>query len=332
MQTLVEVYRPINKEGFGMSVIKKVEVLASCRLAMEIPFRVCAAVGIVLLAVSCATTVTLPALDASVTTEAEALVVYTDADYVQGYYVPRQVVRGAGAGASLAAGEFLKDGFPRGGSCSGELCGGAYVFVAAATLIALPFAAATGAAMAHSIDEVDAAAIAFNSVWHDMELLTSIDRRFVEALDTDTTKQWVCVEASSVAKREPCSGETHIARLELRPIFELTMEGKYDPDITFTGSVRAFASMEGATSDVDSGVEVYAEWMYREDLGDYFELAKFDADLLVEKIEIILDRFADRIADDLYLAPGLTTFVGKTEPFQNTAKPELPDGVVIRVN
>jgi hypothetical protein len=54
-------------------------------------------------------------------------------------------------------------------------------------LIVLPFAAATGAIMAHSKDEVDAAARAFNLVKQDKELLASIGRRFVEALDTDTT-------------------------------------------------------------------------------------------------------------------------------------------------
>ncbi len=97
---MVDVYRPIDKEGFGMSIIKKVEVLAFCRLAMEFPFRVCVAVGIVLLAVSCTTTkVYLPALDASITTEAETLVVYTDTDYVRGFVAPGKVIRGAGKGA-----------------------------------------------------------------------------------------------------------------------------------------------------------------------------------------------------------------------------------------
>jgi len=306
-----------------MSIIKKVEVLASCRLAMEIPFRVCAAVGIVLLAVSCATTVTLPALDASITTEAEALVVYTDTDYVRGFVAPGGEIRGTGTGAMHGMGDYLS-----GMSEAGEA---AIIGILLAPIL-LPVSGIIGASLAHPKDEVDAAADAFNSVGRDMELLTSIDRRFVEALDKDTTKQWICVEASSVATGEPCSGETHIARLELRPIFGLILKGKYDPDITFIGSVHAFASMEGAASYVDSGVEVYAKWMYREELGDYFELAKFDADLLREKIEIILDRFADRIADDLYLAPGLTIFVEKTELFQNTAKPELPDGVVVRVD
>lgn len=306
-----------------MSIIKKVEVLASCRVAMEIPFRVCAAVGIVLLAVSCTTTrVTLPALDASVTTEAEALVVYTDTDYVRGFNAPGGVIRGTGKGAMQGMGDYLSDIIE-----AGEV---GIIGILLAPIL-LPVSGIIGASLAHPKDEVDAAAYAFNSVGQDMELLTSIDRRFVEALDTDTTKQWICVEVSSVATGESCAGETHIARLELRPIFGLILKGKYDPDITFIGSVHAFASIEGAASYVDSGVEVYAKWMYREELGDYFELAKFDADLLREKIEIILDRFADRIADDLYLAPGSTFFVEKTEPFQNTAKPELPDGVVIRV-
>ena len=99
-----------------MSIIKKVEVLASCRVAMVIPFRVCAAVGIVLLAVSCATTTTvnLPALDASVTTEAEALVVYTDTDYVVGFVAPGGVIRGKGAGAMQGMGDYLSGMFEAG--------------------------------------------------------------------------------------------------------------------------------------------------------------------------------------------------------------------------
>lgn len=306
-----------------MSIIIKGEVPATYRVAMEIPFRVCVAVGIVLLAVSCTTTrVTLPALDASVTTEAEALVVYTDTDYARGFNAPLGVIRGTGKGAMQGMGDYF-----------GGLAGareGAIIGILLAPIL-LPVSAIIGAGLAHSKDEVDAAANAFDSVGQDIELLTSIDRRFVEALDTNTTKQWVCVEASSVVE-EPCSGETLTARLELRPIFGLILKGKYDPDITFTGSVSAFFSMEDATSDAESGVEVYAKWVYREELGDYFELAKFDADLLRDKIEIILDRFADRIADDLYLAPGITIFVEKTELFQNTAKPEIPDGVVVRVN
>jgi hypothetical protein len=62
---------------------------------MDIPYRGCVATGIVLLAVSCSTTrVTLPALDATVTTEAEALVVYVDTDYVRVFFAPPQVIRG----------------------------------------------------------------------------------------------------------------------------------------------------------------------------------------------------------------------------------------------
>jgi len=293
---------------------------------MQIPFRGCVAVGIVLLAVSCTTTrVTLPALDASVTTEAEALVVYTDADYVGGIHAPRSVViRGSGKGAMQGMGDYIS------GIFEGREVG--LIFGILLAPILLPVSAIIGASLAHPKDEVDAAAHAFKLVGQDKELLTSIDRRFVEALNTDTTKQWVCVEALSAAAAEPCSGETLTARLELRPIFGLNLKGKYDPDITFTGSVSAFVSMEDVTSDAESGVEVYAKWVYREELGDYFELAKFDADLLRDKIEIILDRFADRIADDLYLAPGITIFVEKTELFQNTAKPEIPEGVVVRVN
>ena len=301
---------------------------------MDIPYRVCVVAGIVLLAVSCSTTrVILPALDASVTTEAEALVVYTD--YERGFKVRFKVVRGAGAGASLAAGETLKAGFSGGGggSCSGELCGGAYVFVAAATLIALPFTATTGAIMAHSKDEVDAAARAFNLVGQHNELLTSIGRRFVEALDTDTTKHWSCIEATSVAQEEPCSGETLTARLELRPFFKLIAEGTYDPDIIISANVRAFASMENATykSSADN-FKVYAKWEYREELGDYFDLAKDNAALLRGKIERILDRFAEKIAEDLYVAPRATIIVRKRNRHKNTNVLEMPEGVVVRVN
>ena len=65
---------------------------------MDIPYRVCVAASIVLLASSCATRTTiLPALDASKTTKAKALVV--QADHVRGFNSPIKIVRGSGEGA-----------------------------------------------------------------------------------------------------------------------------------------------------------------------------------------------------------------------------------------
>jgi hypothetical protein len=121
-----------------------------------------------------------------------------------------------------------------------------------------------------------------------------------------------------VATEEPCSGETLTARLELLPIFKLGMKGEYDPDITFIGSVRVFASIGNATSDAISGVEVFAKWDYREELGDYFELAKDNAALLRGNIERILDRFAEKIAEDLYVAPRATIIVRKRNRIKST--------------
>lgn len=280
---------------------------------MGIPFRVCVAAGVVLLAGSCATKteIILPALDASKTTEAETLVV--QADYVHGFSAPDRVVRGAGKGALSGMGDYLVATFGPGG-------GGIILFILAP--IGLPVSAAIGADMAHSKDEVDYAVAAFNVVGQDKELLASIDRRFVAALDIDAAKQWACIEAASVATGELCSGESPTARLALRPAFGLRAAGKYDPDIHFFGDVVAVVSMEHATPDAKSDAVVEAKWVYREELGKFFELAKDDAALLRSKLEDILDRFAVRIAEDLYSAPRSETFV----------RQEIPEGVVVRVS
>lgn len=285
----------------------------STGVAMEIPFRVCVAAGVVLLAGSCAamTEVTLPALDASETREAEALVV--QADYVRGFNAPDGVVRGAGEGALSGMGYYL-DGIASSGN-------GAILVIVLAPIL-LPLSAAIGAEMAHSKEEVDYAVDSFNRVGQDKELLASIDRRFIAALGIDAAKQWACIEAASVATGEPCSGETPTARLALRPAFGLKVVGKYDPDIHFFGDVVAVASVEHAPPDANSDAVVEAKWVYREELGEFFELAKDDAALLRGKLDDILDRFAARIAEDLYSAPRPETFV----------RQEIPEGVVVRVS
>ena len=289
---------------------------------MDIPYRVYVAAGIVLLAVSCSTTkvVTLPALDASVTTEAEALVVYTDTDYERGYKVRFEVARGAGEGAAQEMENYLRATLQSGDAL--------FLGILLAPIM-LPIAATSGANRAHSEDEVDAAARAFNLVAQDKELLASIDRRFVEALDTDTTKQWSCIEATSVATGEPCSGETLTAHLELRPIFVLAAVGKINPDIIIYANVAARATMGHIQSGSESVVVVYAEWMYREKLGNYFELAKDNAVLLRGNKERILDRFAEKIAEDLYLAPRATIIVSKRDDrITGTTVLEVPEGKV----
>jgi hypothetical protein len=277
---------------------------------MDIPYRVCVAASIVLLASSCATRTTiLPALDASKTTKAKALVV--QADHVRGFNSPIKIVRGSGEGAKEGMRYYVRD-------IGGAGLWGTAIGILLAPIL-LPTAAVTGAALAHSKDEVDAAVNAFDRVGQDIELLTSIDRRFVEALDTDTTKQWACIEAVSMAIGEPCSGNTPTARLALRPNFGLMIKGAYDPDIFFYGSVVALVSMEQATPDTKLDAVVEAKWVYREELGEFFELAIDDATLLRNKLENILDRFAARIAEDLYMDPRSETLVN------------IPEGVVVRI-
>ena len=297
---------------------------------MDIPYRVCVAASIVLLASSCATrTTALPALDASKTTEAKALVV--QADYVRGFISPR-VIRGAGEGASVAVKANLAAVLEAMGTGYGALVG------VPLAIVALPFSPLIGAGLAHSEDEVDAAVKAFDRVGQSIELLNSIDRRFIEALDTDTIKQWVCIEAVSMAIGEPCSGNTPTARLALRPAFGLIIDGAYDPDIFLYGSVVALVSMKQATPDAKLETVVEAKWVYREELGEFFELAKDDATLLRNKLENILDRFAARIAEDLYMAPRSETIVKKQVPDGRRDSGQafifqlkIPEGVVVRI-
>ena len=287
---------------------------------MGLPFRVCATASLLILAVSCTTTteITLPTLDASETMTTRALVV--QAEYWQGFDAPSNVIRGSGEGATRAMGEYMQSAGPDGSIL--------LMFVLAP--IALPIAASVGAGMAHSEEEVDAAVSAFQEIGQDRELLASIDRRFIEALDEPTAEPWACIEAVSEASPQPCRGYTPVARLSIRPVFRLQVEGEYSPEIHLFGDVVASLSIEFAALNSGTDVVLEAKWAYYEQLGEFFDLAKDDATLLRSKLDDILDRFATRIAEDLYLDPRSKTISRKRKP-DGFSFIDVPEGVVVRI-
>lgn len=248
-----------------------------------------ACASLVLLAAACSNQATLPALDTSEMRLAEALVVRSDP--VQGFAAPDGIYQGAGEGAI-------------GGM--GEMMGAALVYGPVALLLApvlLPVGAAVGAAKAHSPDEIDASVAAFHSVVGDQKRLTSLDRKFLESLGEDAARQWNCLEAASLTVEDTCSGSQSFARITLRPIFIIGSEGNYDPEIYFFGEISALLSMDGAASNARMGKIVETKWAYEEKLGSFFELAKDDGAILRQKLDDIVERFADRIASDLYVNP-----------------------------
>ncbi len=90
------------------------------------------------------------------------------------------------------------------------------------------------------------------------------------------------------------------------------------------------ASVDHAGDDAETDVVLEAKWAYREKLGDFFVLAKDDAALLRRKLEDILDRFAGRIAKDLYLKPRPENIVSK-EKAPALSFIDVPSGVIVRV-
>jgi hypothetical protein len=236
--------------------------------------------------------VTLPALDASEIKTAEALVV--SFDYFPGLVAPDVEIIDADENAAAYMGVGM--------GWTTIYTGGFGILLAP---ILLPAFAIAGAAEAHSAEEVDAAAAAFNSVLQDKGLLTSLDRSFLEAVGEDDAKHWNCVKVESLVAEKPCSASSPIARIALYPDFEIapTAREEIDPFIRFSGTVSAIVTVDHALSVASADKIVEAKWLYNERLGSFFELAEDDGALLRRKVEGILNRFARRIADDLYQKP-----------------------------
>jgi hypothetical protein len=281
-----------------------------------------AAASLLSFAASCATTteIALPALDASNIMMAEALVVQSS--YTGEFRSSRGMVLGAGEGAATAMGGYL------GGELSGSE--GAALFGIFWAPIALPISAVVGASMALTKEEVDAAVAAYERVGQDKVLLASLERKFIEALGTDTKGQWTCIEPTFEKTPEPCPGYTSVARLTLRPTFEFQAVGKYDPDIHLSGYVVALASVDHAELHAGTDTVVRATWAYREELGSFFTLTDDDAALLRSKVKEILEKFATCIAKDLFLAPNQETIIRKEE-FSGKSYIEIPESVVARI-
>jgi hypothetical protein len=258
--------------------------------------------------------VTLPALDVTQATRAEAIVLQIDA--VQSYESPNSLVRGSGEGATKAMGEYL------GNPPSGD--GGVLWLL---TLpVALPISAVVGAGMSHSEEEVDAALAAYDRVRHDEAFQDSIGRQILGAMKDNTAGQWSCIELASDSEPRSCATYQSIAQMQLYSDFALKVVGEYDPDIHFFGTVVGHVS----TDHVEKNAYVSAKWAYRDELGDFFALTANDAALLRSELKAILDRFVTGIVEDLFLEPHQETVVRK-ENFAGLATTEIPQAVVVRV-
>jgi len=283
--------------------------------------RSCAAACLLLLFASCTTASEkdLPALDASRMRAAKALVIETD--FAQTSYSPGDVVRGSRDGAMRGMGKYLE------GASSHE--GALFVGLLLAP-IGLPVSAATGAGMAHTKEEVDAAVAAFERLSRDTKLLASVAERLHAVLNGDGTGRWACIAAITAPATSPCAGHSPVARLYLRPAFVLRAKGDFDPDIHLSGSIVAVAKVALTPSGDEADTVLEVKWEYSEDLGSFFVLGKDDGALLLRRLETVLDRFAEKIAKDLYLAPRKEK-IAHREPHLGPSFTEIPKGVVVRV-
>jgi hypothetical protein len=271
---------------------------------------------------ACATSQTInhPAINAYETTMADALVVSVDRS--GGFGAPSNVVRGAGEGATHAMGE----------TASGLMSGGGDSAILGILLlpIALPISAGVGAGLAHSAEEVDKARAAMTELGQDESFFQTLEQRFLDKLGPLAQSKWACIEAKSEHEREPCPAAKNKAIINFRPSFRILGRGEYDPDVELYASVVAVATVSSSQTSHDEKRVFEAKWSYREELGSFFELAANDAALMREKLNIIMDRLALRLAQDIYLSPTHETVVKVTEPSGQTYF-DIPQAIVVRV-
>lgn len=281
-----------------------------------------AAVSMALAAGACSTRteLTYPPIDASRMAEADALIV--EADYWQGASAPAGVIRGAGQGAGVGAGNYVAAAL----SAQGDA---ALVGLLLAP-IGVPIAAMVGASMAHSKEEVDAAAAAFAKLNGDKVFMASLERRVLDAFGTKRPTRWTCTAAASRSDEPPCPDERLVASLTIRPAFHTIAAGRYSPEITILAEVHAIGVLTDRTAGGEASTIFEAKWTLREELGSYFELAANDAALMREKLERIMDRLARRIVEDAFLAPRAETAIQVRGPGARPPYFDVPDGAIVR--
>ncbi len=284
------------------------------------PRKIASAVLLLVVSACAAKTETLPPLEAQETLLTEALIVRTDPSLE--FVGPSEMVRGKWAGAAKGAGEYLR------GAADAASSGKEGIIYILLVPVFVPAFALGGAAAAHSAEDVDAAVAAFNGVGRDEALLTSLDQRLIETLKEDVSGRWSCVASTASLKDAPCPDRSSATRLTLYPRFGIKAVGEFDPDIEFFAQVGVTVEMKDSLPNASKMTVLEAVWAYREDLGSFFQLAKNDSALFRQELNEILDSFALKIANDLYIAPA-SEDAPTIDDWRRIV--DLPPGSVVRI-
>ena len=207
----------------------------------------------------------------------------------------QEPVRGAGAGASAAAGDWFYGGLEELSGSGGGIDGGVgYVL---ALIVTTPIAAAVGAARARSGDEVDDAAKIYKTVPSQPESQRSLAERIAHKVRDAAPMRWTCVEAATPTQQTPCPNATTPLTLSVETkVLTGEWDGRIDPDFSMNFYIEAELGRRASEPFV-------MRWRYIGEKESYFDLAKKDGSLLKQRIDALLNEFATAVARDAILDP-----------------------------
>jgi len=272
------------------------------------PIRAATAAAMLTSACSSGHYVTLPAPDLADFSDIDAVVVMSQ--HHSTLSPPGDVLRGKGAGAKKAMGDWAGDPFSGPPGYGGDPA--AAVLLLGILIVGLPVAAAIGAASAHSGEEVDAAAESFRTAASDAALFDGLDSRVADRLNAIRPARWNCVEAASDDGTPPCARAARPATLIVGTAYSAAAKGRSSPDVTLIGKAEARLIRAGAEP-------VTVRWRYDSEPLSYFRLAKDDGARLRKAIGAMQDALAAAIVRDLFVEP-------KTERLRFSRKGQVRGG------
>jgi hypothetical protein len=227
--------------------------------------------------------------------------------------------------------QYVARGASEGAGASLEMYGdimmtheGSFFLGAILAPVLVPAVAIAGASLARSEQEVDAALAAFKSVGRDEALFRSLDERVLARTLAAGDLRYLCLTSTPPSSDLSCAWKETSPRLRLRPEFTVIGRGDFEPEILLLARVTgSFSGSMIAPGDV--------RWSYRKNLGDFFELARNDGELLRQEIEVALNLFASKISDDVFLNPSAQSVVLRKEKPYLSSSALVPEGVVLRV-
>ena len=186
--------------------------------------------------------------------------------------------------------------------------------------------------MAHSEEEIQAARASLYSVLHEDGQATVQERKFIEALGGFARSRWDCVQANSISIETGCQPDGTTTLILLEPIFRFAQKGEFNPDVLFDGRILVTVSIDYADGALAVAEPLLkAKWAYHEELGTFFKLAENDGSLFRKKLDLITDRFAHKIAKDMYLNPQ-AEHLKSVQKFGGATHLEYPEAMVVRID